>query len=117
MPDVFFKAVVTVIAVDLLIALVSIPLIFRKVPRNWAYGVRTPATLSSDEIWYPANEYGGKALLVASLVGAVGIVIVANIDGLAPQRMLFWSVVMMAAPPLVATLFILRYVGRLVRGE
>jgi uncharacterized membrane protein len=115
MPDVFFKSLVTVAAVDLLIALVSIPLIFRRIPRNAAYGVRTPATLSSDEIWYPANEYGGKALLLSSLLGVVGIVIVVNVDGITPERILFWSLVCMAGPPLVAAVFILRYVRKLVR--
>jgi hypothetical protein len=49
-------------------ALFSIPLILRKVPPNRFYGFRTPATLSSPEIWYPVNAFSGWALLVASTV-------------------------------------------------
>lgn len=117
MPEVAYKALVTVLAVDVLIALVSVPLILRKVPRNWAYGVRTPATLRSDEIWYPANEYGGKALLVSSFISAIAIVVVVNVEGIAPQTILNLSIACIAVPPIIATVFILRYVSRLTRGE
>jgi uncharacterized membrane protein len=116
-PEVAYKALVTVLAVDVLIALISIPLILRKVPRNWVYGVRTPATLKSDEIWYPANEYGGKALLVSSVISAIGVLILVNVDGIPPKSILNFSIACMAGPPLVAVVFILRYVGKLVRGE
>lgn len=46
----------------------SIPLILRKVKPNIWYGFRTPRTLSDGELWYDANQFGGKALLVAGLV-------------------------------------------------
>ena len=52
----------------LLIAL-GLPLIFRLVPKNWLYGMRTPYTLrGSDETWYRQNLISGVALV---LVGAV----------------------------------------------
>ncbi|MDF1752604.1 MAG: SdpI family protein [Verrucomicrobiales bacterium] len=45
--------------------------------RNQLYGFRTRKTLSSDEIWYPANQYAGKALLwwsgAALITGLCGI--------------------------------------------
>ena len=52
------------------IAVVSIPMILKLVPRNPYYGFRTPATLSSDELWYPANRFAGWALLIAAAVSA-----------------------------------------------
>ena len=52
------------------IAIVSIPLILKLVPRNSFYGFRTAATLSSDEIWFPANRFAGWALLIAAGVSA-----------------------------------------------
>ncbi len=64
------------IGTAILIAGLSIPLILRKVPMNDIYGVRFPQSFKSDEAWYEINEYGGKALLIASvpifLVGLLG---------------------------------------------
>jgi uncharacterized membrane protein len=45
--------------------IVGIPLVKGTVPRNKIYGFRTPKTLSSDEIWYPANRFAGKELVQA----------------------------------------------------
>ncbi len=52
----------------ILFLLLSIPLIFRLMPRNWGYGIRTRKTLSSDGIWYPANQFGGWVFLVSSVI-------------------------------------------------
>ena len=52
------------------IALASIPLILKVVPRNSFYGFRTPSTLSSDEIWFRANHFAGWALFLAAIVSA-----------------------------------------------
>ncbi len=51
-----------------LIALLSLPLIFGWIPRQSIYGARTSKTLSSDEIWYPANRFAGVTLLVSSCI-------------------------------------------------
>ncbi len=45
---------------------ISLPLIFRKVPPNYFYGVRTRKTLSDRRIWYEANYRGGLALSISS---------------------------------------------------
>jgi uncharacterized membrane protein len=52
-------------AVVILIA--SIPLVTGIVPRNRVYGIRTCKTLSDDSIWYPANRFGGWALIISCL--------------------------------------------------
>ncbi len=49
-----------------LIALLSLPLTFGWIPRQSFYGARTAKTLSSDDIWYPANRFAGVTLLVSS---------------------------------------------------
>lgn len=54
--------------VGVLLMLVSVPLIFRLVPRNGLYGFRTPTTLASDAIWYPANQVCGVTMLAAGVV-------------------------------------------------
>ena len=55
-PDLF--APISIIAL-------SIPLILEWIPRNWFYGLRTRRTLSSDQVWYPANRVGGIATAIA----------------------------------------------------
>lgn len=39
-----------------------------KVRSNWFVGIRTPWTLSSEEVWYRTHRFGGKVMLVAGLL-------------------------------------------------
>ena len=52
----------------LLVLVLSIPMILGKVPPNSVYGFRTPTTLSSSEIWYPANRAAGWFMLAATVL-------------------------------------------------
>jgi uncharacterized membrane protein len=52
----------TIVGVVLIVS--SIPLIFRKVPRNGVYGVRFSETLADDYVWYEVNATGGRDFLV-----------------------------------------------------
>ena len=45
--------------VPLVVLVLSMPMILDRVPPNSAYGFRTPKTLSSPEVWYPANRAAG----------------------------------------------------------
>jgi hypothetical protein len=45
----------------------AVPLYLGKVPRNPIYGVRFPATLARDEVWYPINARGGRDLIAIGL--------------------------------------------------
>ncbi len=47
---------------------ISIPLIFEKVPPNRWYGFRTKKTLSNREIWYKINKYTGKDIFIAGII-------------------------------------------------
>jgi len=53
------------------IAGVAVPMALQMIPPNGFYGFRTPKTLSSPEIWYPANRVSGWALIVSSLLAIV----------------------------------------------
>lgn len=60
----------------------SLPLIFGAVSRNHLYGFRTRRTLASDAAWYPANRFGGIALVLSSLVWlAAGTMLVGEPNG------------------------------------
>ena len=57
-----------------LILLVSLPLVYRKVPMNHFYGVRIRACFESDQRWYDINAYGGRLMAIGSLpIMAAGI--------------------------------------------
>jgi hypothetical protein len=48
--------------------LLSIPLLFRWVPRNRFYGFRIPSTLRSDSIWYDANALWARHMMALGLL-------------------------------------------------
>jgi SdpI/YfhL protein family len=45
----------------------GIPMALGLVPPNRFYGFRTAKTLSSPEIWYPANRVSGWSLVIAGI--------------------------------------------------
>jgi uncharacterized membrane protein len=47
--------------------ILSIPMLFDVLPRNWLYGVRTRETMASDAAWVAGNRLGGIALIAASV--------------------------------------------------
>jgi hypothetical protein len=46
----------------------SIPFLFRWIPRNRVFGFRIAATLRSDAIWYDANALCARHLLLLGIV-------------------------------------------------
>jgi uncharacterized membrane protein len=44
-----------------------------KSKRNWFIGIRTPWTLSSDEVWEKTHKLGGKLFKVAGLIALAGV--------------------------------------------
>lgn len=113
--SVFEKGLLSILATDVFLVLVSIPLILRKVPRNVVYGYRTRATLGNDVVWYEANAHFGRGLVIASLVSALAVFFLVRSGGLGPSNFLAASVAALALPPLVAALATARYVRRLTR--
>src|SRR5262245_34054027 len=58
--------------VPLLIIALGFPLIFRLVPRNYLYGMRSPRTLwTTEETWYRQNTITGVVMVLAGLVWLV----------------------------------------------
>jgi uncharacterized membrane protein len=115
--SIFGKGLVTILAVDLVLALLAIPLLLRKVPRNVAYGYRTRKTLSDDFIWYEANAHFGRGLLIACAVSAVTILVLYNAMALSPPVFLQASIVALVAPSFVAMLATARFVRSLAPGS
>jgi hypothetical protein len=85
----------------------SVPLILRRVPPNRFYGFRTRVTLSSKDIWYPANAFFGWALLVAAVVG-VGAVSLLPRTAVARAEVVFAVVMAPLALASIASIIYLR---------
>jgi hypothetical protein len=58
---------ITILLSGVLMFLLSLPLVYRKVPMNHFYGVRIRASFESDRRWYDINAYGGRLLAIGSL--------------------------------------------------
>jgi uncharacterized membrane protein len=101
--------------IGLLSVVVGAPLVGRRIPRNRWYGLRIPATLADDHVWYEANAATGRDLIV---VGGVLLVV-----ALALPRMGFTDPptysavcgVVLAAGSMVATVRGWRLANRLLR--
>ena len=109
---IYEKGLVTILVVDAVSILISIPLVLRKIGPNVVYGYRTRATLSDPALWYEANALFGRRLIAASLVSALAALFLARPGLLAPDAFLPVSVVLLGAPVAVAGVMTSRLVGR-----
>jgi len=50
------------------LAMMCVPLIFKWIPQNSFYGIRTHATLANQDTWFAINQFGGICIFVASCV-------------------------------------------------
>jgi uncharacterized membrane protein len=71
------------VCVGLLLAGLSLPLIWRKVAPNPWYGFRVRQTLEDPAVWYPVNAFAARGLLYVGLgtcVAAILLALVPDID-------------------------------------
>ena len=112
-----FKSLVTILVCDIIFAIIAIPLILRKVPRNAIYGFHTRSTLENDFIWYEANAYFGRAFLVSSIISALLMLFLYSSDLVAVQYFLKAGIAVLVVPPMVAVLLTLRFIMSIVGQE
>jgi uncharacterized membrane protein len=113
---IYEKGLITILVVDALFVLISIPLALRKIDPNVVYGYRSRATLSDPALWYEANALFGRRLIAASVVSALAALYLARPGLLAPDTFLPVSVVLLGAPVAVAGVMTSRLVARYVKG-
>lgn len=74
---------VTYVGAGLLLALLSVPLIQKRIgPNNW-YGVRIPQTLNNPEVWYDVNAFVAWRLFavgILMIVAAIGLSFVSGLN-------------------------------------
>jgi hypothetical protein len=60
--------------VGIIMFFINLPLVFRQVPMNKAYGIRLRAAFESEQRWYDINAYGGRLFAIwSSLLIAAGV--------------------------------------------
>lgn len=65
--------------------------------RNWFVGVRTPWTLSNDEVWEKTNRLAGRLFQLAGLIALIGLLFPAYV------------VVLLIVPIVAASVFTVVY--------
>ena len=73
---------VTYVGMGLVLALVSVPLIQKRIGPNGWYGVRIPQTLNNSEVWYDVNAFVARRLFVIgilAIVAAVGLYLIPSL--------------------------------------
>lgn len=81
-----------------LLAVLSLPLVLRKVPMNRIYGIRIPEAFVSEARWYAINAYGGRLLMVYGMALFVFGLLVRD---LAPPPTSIWTAVFVVGPMLL----------------
>jgi uncharacterized membrane protein len=107
------KGLITILACSVLMAVLAVPLILRKVPRNGIYGFRTHTTLRDDEMWYVTNAYFGRGLFIASLITIISMIVLYYTPDVSPVVFLKATIATLVAPQLVMMLFTMRFIRKL----
>ncbi|NOX97477.1 MAG: SdpI family protein [Nitrospirae bacterium] len=68
--------------IGLLMVGLSLPLTLGKIPPNKWYGFRVGKTLSSKRVWYKANKYAAKNLLIAGIIISIGSLVLLPFVGI-----------------------------------
>lgn len=100
-----------------LLVLLSLPLLWGKVPPNGLYGFRTRATLGDPAIWYPANKYAARRLIGSGMALAGAAVILRWIPGLSVDAYALGCLGVFAVPFVLGLVQSVLYANRLVRAR
>jgi hypothetical protein len=80
---VLFLLLLVFVGLGILSIIISLPLIDEKVKPNLFYGFRVRATLENPKVWYAANKYFARRLLltgVVQIIAAIGLYAIPNIS-------------------------------------
>lgn len=97
----------------MLCVMLAIPLLQRRVPPNPLYGFRTPKTLRNEAIWYQANAYAGKTLLLYGLALSFISIVLSPIFLWQPKLYLLFMTMTSLIGLGIMLYFDLRYLKRL----
>lgn len=70
------------VGAGLLLIGLAVPLTRRKIRPNGWYGFRVRQTLADPEVWYAANAYAGRCLLVVGVITVLTVVGLYRVPGI-----------------------------------
>ncbi len=77
------------IAIQCAMVALFVPLLRGRIARNRGYGLRTPETLASDEVWYHANRAVAKRAIASAVILTLAALGFYALDGTSDDE-LFW---------------------------
>ena len=101
------------LASGVLLMLLSLPLLWSKIPPNGLYGFRVRATLENPSIWYPANKFAAKRLLWSGAVFVAAAVALYFIPGISVDVYSLGCLFVFAVPFVIGLVQSVRYVRAL----
>jgi uncharacterized membrane protein len=101
------------VSVGLIIAILSLPLVFRMIPPNRWYGFRTRRTRANADVWYAANEYLGGWLFSLGILVAVASVALYCVPGLTDDLYAMTMTAILLAGTAIALVQSYRFLWRL----
>jgi uncharacterized membrane protein len=69
-----------IIGGGIFLILSALPMLYNCVKPNPWYGFRVPKTLSDERIWYPANSYAAKGMILTGIITIVVAVVLRLTD-------------------------------------
>jgi uncharacterized membrane protein len=97
----------------LLMVALAIPLLLDKVPPNPWYGFRVPSTLSDPVVWYKANRYMARWLLLTGVITTVGAFLLFHVPGLTVDTYAWLALTVFGVPFLITIVTGFRYLRKL----
>ena len=101
------------LASGVLLMLLSLPLLWGKVPPNGLYGFRVRATLDNPNVWYPANKYAAKRMLWSGAAFVAAAVVLYFIPGISVDVYSLACLFLFAVPFVIGLIQSVRYVRAL----
>ena len=113
-----YLAVGTCIGISILLIGLSIPMYLGKIKRNNWYGFRTTKTLSSDEIWYPANRESAFYFMIAGVFTFIGGVAIFFLRTILPPETLVIVMIAVASLSLIgAVIKSFMFLSKITKGN
>ena len=69
-----------------MLILSALPMLYNRVKPNRWYGFRIPKILSDERIWYPANSYAAKGMILTGIITIVVAGVLRLTNHTAPGR-------------------------------
>jgi uncharacterized membrane protein len=101
------------IATSALIIVLSVPMMQRKVKPNRWYGFRVPKTLNNPDIWYDANAYCGRWLVIAGAATIIASLVFGVIPDISLDLYVMLVTVVMIVSMFIGLGMSFKYLGTL----